>query len=120
NSFSLVKKKDSEFTIYSDKVKNISKEELYKNSGDFVLLFEKTENVKTTTFFDFRSFIYVIFGIILLYSLLQFTWYESIFNLLSLLGIYISLELFNQKFGQESVVVNNICGGASNSNTQSA
>ncbi|WP_315057338.1 vitamin K epoxide reductase family protein [Chryseobacterium indoltheticum] len=120
NSFSLVKKKDSEFTIYSDKVKNISKEELYKNSGDFVLLFEKTENVKTTTFFDFKPFIYVIFAIILLYSFLQFTWYESIFNLLSLLGIYISLELFNQKFGQESVVVSNICGGASNSNTQSA
>lgn len=120
NSFSLVKKKDSEFTIYSDKVKNISKEELYKNSGDFVLLFEKTENVKTTTFFDFKPFIYVIFGIILLYSFLQFTWYESIFNLLSLLGIYISLELFNQKFGQESIVVSNICGGASNSNTQSS
>ena len=120
NSFSLVKKKDSEFTIYSDKVKNISKEELYKNSGDFVLLFEKTENLKTTTFFDFKPFIYVIFGIILLYSFLEFTWYESIFNLLSLLGIYISLELFNQKFGQESIVVNNICGGASSSNTQSA
>lgn len=120
NSFSLVKKKDNDFTIYSDKVKNLSKEELYKNSDDFVLLFEKTENVKSTSFFNFKPFIYVIFGIILLYSFLQFTWYESVFNLLSLLGIYISLELFNQKFGQESVVVNNICGGAANSNTQSA
>lgn len=120
NSFSLVKKKDNEFTIYSDKVKNLSKEELYKNSDDFVLLFEKKENVKSTSFFNFKPFIYAIFGIIALYSFLQFTWYESIFNLLSLLGVYISLELFNQKFGQESVVVSNICGGAANSNSKSS
>lgn len=39
---------------------------------------------------------------------------------MSLLGVYISLELFNQKFGQESVVVSNICGGATNSNSKSS
>ncbi|MGO4709641.1 thioredoxin domain-containing protein [Chryseobacterium sp. 2TAF14] len=120
NSFSLVKKKENDFTIYSDKVKNISKEELYKNSDDFVLLFEKAENAKSTSFFNFKPIIYVIFGLILLYSLLQFAWYESVFNLLSLLGVYISLELFNQKFGQESVVVSNICGGTANNTTKSA
>ncbi|UFH30431.1 thioredoxin domain-containing protein [Chryseobacterium sp. C-71] len=120
NSFSLVKKKGNDFTIYSDKVKTLNKEELYKNSGDFVLLFEKTENVKTKSFFNFKPIIYLVFGIIILYSLLQFSWYESIFNLLSLVGVYISLELFNQKFGQESAVVSNICGGAANSSSQSS
>ena len=120
NSFSLVKKKGNDFTIYSDKVKTFNKEELYKNSGDFVLLFEKTENVKTNSFFNFKPIIYLVFGIIILYSFLQFTWYESVFNLLSLIGVYISLELFNQKFGQESAVVSNICGGAANSSSQSS
>ncbi|MCX8522758.1 thioredoxin domain-containing protein [Chryseobacterium formosus] len=120
NSFSLVKKKGSDYTIYSDKVKTLTKEELYKNSGDFVLLFEKTENVKTKSFFNFKPFIYLVFGIIILYSFLQFRWYESIFNILSLVGVYISLELFNQKFGQESAVVSNICGGAANSSSQSS
>lgn len=120
NSFSLVKKKGNDFTIYSDKIKTLNKEELYKNSGDFVLLFEKTENVKTTSFFDFKPFIYLFFGIIILFSFLQFAWYESIFNILSLIGVYISLELFNQKFGQESTVVSNICGGGANSSSQSS
>ncbi len=120
NSFSLVKKKGSDFTIYSDKVKTLNKEELYSNSGDFVLLFEKTENVKTTSFFNFKPVIYLVFGLIILYSLFQFTWYESVFNILSLAGVYISLELFNQKFGQESTVVSNICGGAANSSSQSS
>ncbi|WP_439479934.1 vitamin K epoxide reductase family protein [Chryseobacterium aquaticum] len=120
NSFSLVKKKGSDFTIYSDKIKTLNKEELYENSGDFVLLFEKTENVKTTSFFNFKPFIYLVFGIIILYSFLQFSWYESVFNILSLAGVYISLELFNQKFGQESAVVSNICGGASNNTSQSS
>lgn len=120
NSFSLVKKKGNDFTIYSDKVKTFNKEELYKNSGDFVLLFEKTENVKTKSFFNFKPIIYLVFAIIILYSFLQFTWYESVFNLLSLAGVYISLELFNQKFGQESAVVSNICGGAANSSSQSS
>ena len=120
NSFSLVKKKGSDFTIYSDKVKTLNKEELYKNSGDFVLLFEKTENVKITSFFNFKPFIYLVFGIIIFYSFLQFSWYESVFNILSLAGVYISLELFNQKFGQESAVVSNICGGAANSSSQSS
>ncbi|MCY0968903.1 vitamin K epoxide reductase family protein [Chryseobacterium wangxinyae] len=120
NSFSLVKKKGSDFTIYSDKVKTLNKEELYSNSGDFVLLFEKTENIKTKSFFNFKPVLYLVFGLIILYSLLQFTWYESVFNILSLAGVYISLELFNQKFGQESSVVSNICGGAANSSSQSS
>jgi len=121
NSFSLVKKKgNNDFTIYSDKIKTLNKEELYKNSGDFVLLFEKTENVKTTSFFNFKPFIYLVFGIIILFSILQFAWYESVFNIFSLVGFYISLELFNQKFGQESAVVSNICGGAANSSSQSS
>jgi len=120
NSFSLVKKKGDQFTIYSDKIKNVTKEELYKNSSEFVLLFEKTEAAKTASSFNFKPVIYSIFGLIILYSLLQLSWYESVFNILSLAGVYISLELFNQKFGQVSVVVNNICGGGTKNTVQSS
>ncbi|MCE3075043.1 vitamin K epoxide reductase family protein [Chryseobacterium gwangjuense] len=120
NSFSLVKKKGDQFTTYSDKIKNITKEELYKNSSEFVLLFEKTEAIKTTSSFSYKPIIYSVFGLIILYSLFQFSWYESVFNILSLAGVYISLELFNQKFGQESAVVNNICGGAAKNTIQSS
>lgn len=118
NSFSLVKKKDNTFTIYSDKIKSINKEELYKNSDDFVLLFEKTDTIKSTSLFDFKPFIYAIFGIIILYSVFRLEWSQAVFNILSLIGVYISLELFNQKFGNESVVVSNICGGTANSQSQ--
>ncbi|MCU7613101.1 thioredoxin domain-containing protein [Chryseobacterium sp. GMJ5] len=119
-SFSLVKKKGNTYTIYSDKIKNLTKDELYQQSGDFVFLFEKSETVKSTAFFNIQPFIYIVFGIILLYSLLQFAWYETVFNLLSLAGVYISLELFNQKFGNESAIVSNICGGTSNVQSQSS
>lgn len=119
HSFSLIKKNENHFTQYSDQIKNISKENLYKGSDDFVLLFEKTENVKNILPFNFQPIIYLVFGIVLLYSLIQFSWYESTFNILSLLGVYISLELFNQKFGEESIVVNNICGRVANNGSQS-
>lgn len=120
NSFSLVKKKGDQFTVYSDKVKNVTKEELYQKSSEFVLLFEKIEGTKTASSFNFKPVIYAIFGLIILYSLLQFSWYESVFNILSLAGVYISLELFNQKFGQVSAVVNNICGVGANNAAQSS
>jgi uncharacterized membrane protein len=119
-SFSLVKKKGEHFIVYSDKVKTLTQEELYKNSDNFVLLFEKTEGAKTTSSFKFKPVIYSIFGLIILYSLLQFSWYESVFNILSLAGVYISLELFNQKFGHESTVVNNICGAGVKNTIQSS
>lgn len=120
NSFSLVRKTGSQFTTYSDKTKNLSKEELYNNSGNFILLFEKTESLKSTSVFNFQPVIYFLFGVVILYSFLQFAWYESLFNILSLIGVYISMELFSQKFGNESVVVNNICGGASGNMAQSS
>lgn len=119
-SFSLVKKKGSYYTIYSDKIKNISKDELHKNSSNFVLLFEKINNDNTVSFLNLKPFIFLVFGVIILFNFLQFTWYENIFNLLSLFGVYISLELFQQKFGQESVLVNNICTGSTNTHSPSS
>ncbi|WP_185249410.1 vitamin K epoxide reductase family protein [Chryseobacterium bernardetii] len=110
NSFSLVKKSGSNYSVYSEKAKTLDKEELYKNSTDFVLLFEKTENAENKTAFNFKPVLYAVFAVILIYSFLYQSLFEAIFNLLSLAGVYISLELFNQKFGNTSSVIGSICG----------
>lgn len=109
NAFSLVKKSGSSYSVYSDKAKTLNKEELYKKSTDFILLFEK-EKVETKKVTSYKPFIYTVFAIILIYSLLHLTWFETVFNMLSLVGVYISLEIFNQKFGNTSAVIGSICG----------
>jgi uncharacterized membrane protein/thiol-disulfide isomerase/thioredoxin len=110
NTFSLVKKTGNNYSIYSDKAKTLNKEELHKKATDFVLLFEK-ENVETKSVTSYKPFIYAIFAIIAVYSLWNQMWYEAAFNILSMIGMYISLEIFNQKFGNTSVVIGSICGG---------
>ncbi|WP_228457851.1 thioredoxin domain-containing protein [Chryseobacterium sp. C3] len=109
NSFSLVKKNGTQYSIYSDKAKILNKEELHKKSTDFVLLFEK-DKVEQKTVTSYKPFIYAIFAVVLIYSAINLAWYEAVFNVLSLVGVYISLELFNQKFGNTSTVIGSICG----------
>ncbi|WP_295221585.1 thioredoxin domain-containing protein [uncultured Chryseobacterium sp.] len=109
NSFSLVKKNGSQYSIYSDKAKTLNKDELHKKSTDFVLLFEKDKaEIKSIT--NYKSITYAVFAIISIYALLSQAWYEVVFNILSLAGVYISLEIFNQKFGNTSNVIGSICG----------
>lgn len=117
NSFSLVKKAGAQYSIYSDKAKTLNKEELHKNSTDFVLLFEKTDGSENKSVTNFKPFIYAVLGIILIYSLLNHSWYGALFNLLSVIGVYISLEIFNQKFGNTSAVIGSICGDTSANQT---
>lgn len=120
NAFSLVKKSGNNYAVYSEKAKTLDKEELYKNSTDFVLLFEKTENAENKSAFNFKPVLYAVFGVILIYSFIYQELTEAIFNLLSLAGVYISLELFNQKFGNTSTVIGSICGAAPATQTANA
>jgi uncharacterized membrane protein len=110
NNFSLLAKEEQGFKVFSDDVKFISKEELYKNSDNFILLFDAEDNTKAKEKFNYKYVVFVILGFILIYSVIFLKWYDTLFNLLSVAGLYVSLELFNKKFGQESVVLNNICG----------
>jgi len=111
DNFALIKRINSSFKVFSDDEKYISEEELYHYSTNFVLLFEVEEKIKTNNKFSYKYVFFAVFASLLFYSLLFLTWYESIFNLLSLGGLYVSLELFNKKFGQESSILNNICSG---------
>ncbi|SHE86260.1 vitamin K epoxide reductase family protein [Chryseobacterium vrystaatense] len=113
NSFSLVKKSGSSYSVYSEKSNTLNKEELHKKSTDFVLLFEKTENAENKAAFNFKPLLYAVFAIIVAYSFLSLSIYEALFNLLSLAGVYISMEIFNQKFGNTSTVIGSICGDTS-------
>ncbi len=113
DSFSLVKKTGNNYSVFSDKTKNLNKEELHNKSSDFVLLFEKDEKADHKTTISFKPFAYAAFGLNILYSILNLAWYETIFNMLSLIGVYISLEIFNQKFGNASPVIGSICGDTS-------
>ncbi|WP_292009906.1 thioredoxin domain-containing protein, partial [Chryseobacterium sp.] len=111
DAFSVVKKTGKQYAVYSDKIKTISKQQLYHQSTNFILLFEKTENTITSgSFSNFKTLVYIILGIALLYSIINFIWYESVFNLFSIIGFYISFEIFSQKFGSTSSVIKNICG----------
>ena len=112
HDFALIKKEDFAFKVFSEDVKLISKEDLYKNAKDFVLLFETDEKTKIKEKFNLKYTIFALLAFILIYSALFLQLNGALFNLLSILGLYVSLELFNKKFGQESVVLNNICGGS--------
>ena len=118
NNFALIKKENNFYKVYSENVKTISKEELFKNSTDFVLLFKKEEQIKTKNTVNYKNWVFAILGVLVLYTFFQQNWFEAVFNLLSIVGVYVSLELFNKKFGQTSTILNNICGGnATNSQT---
>ena len=112
DKFALIKKEKEGFKIFSDEIKTISKEDLNKNTTDFVLLFEKIKENLDNSNFNFSYFLYPVFTIIFLYSAFFQNWQSALFNLFSIVGIYISLELFRKKFGKESAVILGICGDA--------
>lgn len=113
NSFSLVKKSGNSYSVYSDKAKTLNRDELHQKSSDFVLLFEKDEKSDYKSISNFKPFIYAIFALIAIYSVINLAWYETVFTILSLVGVYISMEIFNQKFGSASTVIGSICGDTS-------
>ncbi|RKS96018.1 vitamin K epoxide reductase family protein [Chryseobacterium defluvii] len=117
NSFSLVKKSGNNYSVYSDKAKTLNREELHKKSSDFVLLFEKDEKSDHKSISNFKPFIYAIFALIAIYSVISLSWFETVFTVLSIAGVYISLEIFNQKFGSTSTVIGSICGETSTQQT---
>ncbi|PQA94985.1 Thioredoxin [Chryseobacterium piscicola] len=115
NKFSLIKKDKNRYIVHSDEMQSISEKELLVNSQNMVMLFEKKE---ISIFPSKKTINYTVFFLILLslylsYSFLQKDWASFIFNIVSVFGIYISFEIFSQKFGNESVALNRICGNTS-------
>lgn len=109
NKFTYVEKQNDNYLIFTEKTEKISKEKLHSESNDFVILFEKTEEIQEQKKINYKWTIYSFFGLISLYSAFQHELQLFLFNILSLIGIFITLELFNQKFGKKSIVINSIC-----------
>lgn len=121
NDFALVQKQNGKYKIYTDKEEQISQKELLNNTADLVILFQRDEEQqKEKSVLHFSYFVYAVFGLMLLYSVVSQSWYSAVFNLLSLTGVFISLEIFNQKFGKESPVLNNFCGSTTGNSIQSS
>lgn len=114
NNISLVEKKESSFKIYNNKEIEVTEEELHNRSREIVILFEKSKNdnvLKKSTFHI--SLFYICFICILIYFFYNNPIYEAIFNAISCIGIYFSIEIFRSKFGENSQILNNVCGGVS-------
>lgn len=110
NSFALIQYiNNNQYKIYSDVITKTSKEDLYAKSNNFVLLFERTESVLQKPEVHLSYLFFMVIVLMLFYSFFSFNFYHFVFNILSMAGLYISLDIFNNKFGTSSIVLNNIC-----------
>lgn len=110
NKISLVKKIGSEYKVYSDEAQTVDFENLKNLSTDLVILLDREKQKKYSS--SNKHWIWLM--IVILFSLIIYfltgQWNSIFFNLLSLGGIYISLEIFKAKFGDTSIVLSNVCG----------
>lgn len=114
NKFTLVEKLNDGYLINNEKSEKVSVEKLYHNSENIVFIFNLTENINDKKKLNYNWIIYSFSVLVLIYSYFQVNQYLFIYNLLSTIGLYISLELFNNKFGKKSIVINKICNNSSN------
>ena len=104
-----VEKKDDEYLIFSDISEKISKEKLHSEAPNLVILFEKTEDVKVQGKINYMR-IFIFFAIIFLfYSAYNHQFHFFLFNILSIVGVFLSLEIFKNKYGEKSVLINSVC-----------
>lgn len=112
NKITLVEKQNNEYLVYTNKIELISKEKLHSESSDFVILFEKNEDVKDKEKMNYKLIMNFFIVLSSIYSAFQNTFDLFLFNVFSMIGIFISLEIFNRKFGKESIIINSICNGS--------
>lgn len=110
NQISLVKKSDDVFKVYSDDVKTVSFEHLKQNSTGLVMLMNKEKQKEKKYTEKHWVWAVVILFLFVLAYLITDKWNHIIFNLFSLVGVFISIEIFKEKFGDTSPVLSNICG----------
>ena len=111
NKFALVKRElnVNNYSIFSDKSSLVKEKELLKNSSDLVILLNiesKENNQKQNPWMPFLILTVFAFTI----TFFNFSWPILFYNFLSIIGIYISYEIFKEKFGAQSPILNTICG----------
>lgn len=109
NKITYVEKQDDEYLIFSDKSEKISKEKLHSEAADFVILFEKPEEIKVQGEVNYMWILFSFSLFLLLYSIYNHQFKLLFFNVLSVVGVFLSMEIFKNKYGNKSVLINSIC-----------
>lgn len=119
NEFALIHRIGDQAKIFSDKEEMVSFEDVKKYSENFILLFEKKYIEKTITTKNTFYYFALFFGtaILLTNNLIHWDIWSFVFQILSFLGVYIFSEIFKEKFGSESVVLQSFCGAGTKQNT---
>ena len=111
NNFALVQRNGSQANVITNEVEIIPFEKLKEQSINFILLFEKTATENHSQSKNTLSYfiLIVVIGVLLLSNWWSWNLWSFLFQLLSLAGVYIFLEIFKQKFGSESPVLQSFC-----------
>lgn len=119
--FSLIKKEKKSYNVYSDEVVNILEKDLLEHSQNLVILFEqnKTPNYLPKKSIKYTFFFFILLVLYVIYNFLQKNWVGFTFNIVSVIGLYISSEIFSEKFGKISTTLNSICGHTANKTNSS-
>ncbi|MET7035875.1 vitamin K epoxide reductase family protein [Elizabethkingia miricola] len=108
--FTLVQRTKDGYDLFSDKKYHYSEKEFLENVGNFVLIMNDQHQEKSDKI-EKKNIFYILIGLFLLISLPFNTLWSNAFNVLSVIGIMLSYELFFQDLGQTSAIISNICGG---------
>ncbi|KQT22120.1 hypothetical protein ASG31_01905 [Chryseobacterium sp. Leaf404] len=119
NNFSLVKRSGDLVKVYADQEEQITFEELKNNSTDFILLFEqiKEDKVAVKNNFLHKSIFGIAFLVMLFANAYHWNLGTFVFQILSFAGVYVFYEIFKEKFGKESPILQNFCGVGAKQNS---
>ncbi len=116
DQFTLVAGKGGKYEIFSDKADSVDFKTLTNYSKELVLLFEKTADtpaVAQKSHLPFFLAAALLFVVALFFAGTASAW---ISGLLSLAGMYLSLEILKEKYGGTSALVSGLCGGEQQEN----
>lgn len=112
DNFALVHRNGNQAKIFADKEETVTFNDLKDNSGDFILLFEKN-NIEKTAKPNSVLYLVILFlalAIVLINNVIHWNLWSFLFQILSLAGVYLFSEIFKEKLGTESFVLQSFCG----------
>ncbi|MDV3560274.1 ABC transporter permease [Elizabethkingia anophelis] len=112
NNFSLVKKKGNTYKVFSEKISVVTKFELLQESTNFISIFEILEN-KYQKRNNYSLLVCSILCMFIIYSYYSYSWFFTVYNIFSIVGVYLSLEIFKGKYSKSSPIIREICGDQS-------
>lgn len=114
-SFALIEKLKKGYLISINKTEKINEKELYAYTEDFVMLLNQEEQSQKSDYnYRWNRIIVVLFSLMCL--VYQFNTKLFFYNFLSFIGVFLSFEIFQKKFGIESFVINTFCANSNENN----